>query len=420
MDRRVFLTGLGSTVAGTSSLMAASAATPPLRIRKSVSDLPADHPDLAALRKAIPLMRRSGDWEAQIAIHADMNQRHHSSWRFLPWHRMQLVWFERQVAQLSGYRDFALPYWDWDSDRIPVVMLDDPTLSLPGREAGPDDRVSTFMRSNGQSYTGRVTDDFSTFFGRARNQNGAGGEYYSGSGEWSGHNLIHGFVGGDMGRLDRSPNDPLFWMHHANIDRIWTVWRDQNPQEICPKPWRDEVISGFVDANGRQAPSTTAAQTLNTSSFGYGYGVDPTPPIVFAVAPRRRLQDLSSSWLMQQTGPQSGFIDIPKGLAAAQKASAVGYLDVSPDPNAGSVIRLTAKTPDSGTLIYSDAVVLVPMVGCAAQQGHRINLDRLWNGGSDQDVRLSVEVTPLAGRGRGTTATRLLQFVIDADPTFFE
>jgi tyrosinase len=420
MERRVFLTGLGGVVAGTSSLLGASAATPPLRIRKSVAELPVDHPDLAALRKAIPLMRRSGAWDTQIAIHADIGQRHHSSWRFLPWHRIQLVWFERQVARLSGYKDFALPYWDWDGDRIPDVLLEDPILSVPGREAGPEDRISAFMRSNGQSYTGRVTDDFSTFFGRARNQNGAGGQYYSGSGEWSGHNLIHGFVGGDMGRLDRSPNDPLFWMHHANIDRVWTVWRERNPQEIYPKPWRDEVLGGFVDAYGRSAPSTTAAATLNTASFGYGYAVDPTPLILFAVAPRKRLKDQPASWLMQQTGPQSGFIDIPAELAAAQKASAVGYLDVAPDPDGPSVIRLTAQGVSQSAPFYQDAVVLVPMVGCTSSQGHRLNMNGLWSGGVNETVRLSVEVAPLAGRGGGTTTTRLLSLVLDADLTFFE
>ena len=38
------------------------------------------------------------DWEAQVALHADMRNRQHTSWRFLPWHRLQLVRFEQIIA----------------------------------------------------------------------------------------------------------------------------------------------------------------------------------------------------------------------------------------------------------------------------------------------------------------------------------
>ncbi|CAH1800671.1 unnamed protein product, partial [Owenia fusiformis] len=43
------------------------------------------------------------------------------------------------------------------------------------------------------------------------------------------HNKVHSYVGGQMGDIDFSPNDPLFWMHHAFIDCIWEEFR-QNSQ----------------------------------------------------------------------------------------------------------------------------------------------------------------------------------------------
>ena len=244
-----------------------------------------------ALRVAIPKLRASGAWQRQVAIHADMRWRHHSSWRFLPWHRLQLVWFERLVARASGKDDFALPYWDWDVDTLPELFWTDGVFELPGRELAHHETISGFLRRNGQAFTGRLTDDFATFFGRARQtgrQPDQDRRYFSGSCEWSGHNLIHGFVGGDMGRLDRSPNDPAFWMHHANIDRLWSLWAERRGRPAYPRGWKAEVLKGFVDADGREAPPLTAGETVETAAFGYRYAADPTPPVVMAMPPPRR------------------------------------------------------------------------------------------------------------------------------------
>ena len=42
------------------------------------------------------------------------------------------------------------------------------------------------------------------------------------------HNGVHGWVGGDMTAMT-SPNDPIFFMHHAQIDRIWAIWQRTHP-----------------------------------------------------------------------------------------------------------------------------------------------------------------------------------------------
>ncbi|WP_406209801.1 tyrosinase family protein [Kitasatospora sp. NBC_01560] len=38
------------------------------------------------------------------------------------------------------------------------------------------------------------------------------------------HNRGHNFIGGHMSQAF-SPNDPVFWLHHANVDRIWAAWQ---------------------------------------------------------------------------------------------------------------------------------------------------------------------------------------------------
>lgn len=32
-----------------------------------------------------------------------------------------------------------------------------------------------------------------------------------------------------MLELTASPNDPLFFLHHAQVDRVWWLWQQQNP-----------------------------------------------------------------------------------------------------------------------------------------------------------------------------------------------
>ncbi len=50
---------------------------------------------------------------------------------------------------------------------------------------------------------------------------------------WNGsrlHNQVHVWVGGDMAQ-DTSPNDPVFFLHHCNIDRLWAQWQARNSNQ---------------------------------------------------------------------------------------------------------------------------------------------------------------------------------------------
>ena len=44
-------------------------------------------------------------------------------------------------------------------------------------------------------------------------------------GGWRFHDIVHRLVGGDMGRDRIAPNDPLFFLHHAMVDRLWSKWQ---------------------------------------------------------------------------------------------------------------------------------------------------------------------------------------------------
>lgn len=48
--------------------------------------------------------------------------------------------------------------------------------------------------------------------------------------EMGGHGGGHLAMGGDPGRnIYVSPGDPLFWSHHANLDRVWWMWQMLDP-----------------------------------------------------------------------------------------------------------------------------------------------------------------------------------------------
>lgn len=93
------------------------------------------------------------------------------------------------------------------------------------------------------------------------------------------HNNVHDSIGGLMARF-LSPVDPIFWLHHANIDRIWTVWdqiqnaagRSDKPSSGVAAQYYGEEYLFFV--NGKGAPVTrkiTASDYMSTASFDYAY-----------------------------------------------------------------------------------------------------------------------------------------------------
>jgi tyrosinase len=75
----------------------------------------------------------------------------------------------------------------------------------------------------------------------------------------AGHYTIWGDPGGDV---YVSPGEPVFWMHHGQIDRHWWVWQNQDP------PNRVQQYKGGTNwMNPNSAPGKiTDVQMLNVVS----------------------------------------------------------------------------------------------------------------------------------------------------------
>jgi Common central domain of tyrosinase len=83
------------------------------------------------------------------------------------------------------------------------------------------------------------------------------------------HNAVHAWVGGAMS-TSASTNDPVFWLHHANVDRIWDMWQQKHgvdtyvPLDGYPANSANDVMMPF-DQSGI---SVTPAMVADNRKFG--------------------------------------------------------------------------------------------------------------------------------------------------------
>ena len=114
------------------------------------------------------------------------------------------------------------------------------------------------------------------------------------------HDVVHGAIGG-RGGLMSDPRlaalDPIFWLHHANIDRLWEVWRRRSPRNRNPEEpaWlngpADRAFAIFgPDGNERPA---RPRDVLSTTTLEYSYD-DTSDPLTGISRLDARLEGLET------------------------------------------------------------------------------------------------------------------------------
>jgi tyrosinase len=283
-------------------------------VRADIWTLPAGDPVITAYAKAVAAMQAKPaaspvSWAYQAAIHgstaahppAYANQCRHGTWFFLSWHRMYLYYFERivraQVIADGGPASWALPYWNYDGggnhNTLPVAFRNptNPDGSHnplyvanrnPGINAGAGMQPAVTSPAHALSRPAFTGD--SEFGGGITS---ALGQFWSQTGqlEMTPHNVVHDTIGGLMGDPDTAAQDPIFWLHHANIDRLWWLWAQHHGNPILPK-WTAQSFS-FADANGKPA-ALTCAQVENTTALSYSYVAPGAPAPAPAPQPAAR------------------------------------------------------------------------------------------------------------------------------------
>jgi tyrosinase len=267
-------------------------------VRVDVWSLAPDDPIVAAYAGAVAAMKAKPisdptSWAFQGAMHgthaahpqAEWNQCRHQTWNFVSWHRMYLYYFERivraQVVALGGPSTWALPYWNYDggtnhnqiplafrsptlADRTPNALFEgnrDPAINagagLPSSITSPSFAMSSTTFTGASEFGGGVTSAIGQFLGQ------------TGRLEQTPHNDVHSTIGGLMGDPDAAALDPIFWLHHANIDRLWWLWEKQFANPTDPA-WANASFS-FVDADGSNASLTGANVEKTLEQLDYTY-----------------------------------------------------------------------------------------------------------------------------------------------------
>jgi tyrosinase len=259
-------------------------------------------------------------WVYQAAVHAVpageqgddfRDQCQHGSWFFLPWHRAYLYWFERILraaiqADASVSDDvkesWALPYWNYGRGgkyaSLPQCFRE-PTHNNAPNPLYVVERAPGI--NNGAQLPAQIT-SASIALGKKLfsvppmpgQSAGFGGPVTGwshnplvafGALEQTPHNDVHVSVGGAgfMSAFDTAPLDPVFWLHHCNLDRLWVAWlKRPNRANPTKAAWKGQKFR-FHDERGVAVTTTPAKLLITVSQLGYTY--DPTAMPATAPAP---------------------------------------------------------------------------------------------------------------------------------------
>jgi tyrosinase len=273
-----------------------------LAVRKSVSRLTAE--ERSRFVEALLQLKRDGHYDEMVSVHvrAMVDIRPdpaHGASAFLPWHRYCLRHLEYHLQAVDS--SVTLPYWDWTRDRSPTGLpWTEDFMGDGGRD--PNGRVLTGPFSGTKRWPIRIKDwrgqpDFLTRFyrdpdamlpkrwrllrtleitpydSRPWNWRTRSRDSFRAALETSLHNIVHVVVGGNMAGA-ASPNDPVFYLHHAMVDRIWAMWQKRHPTE----PYRPRK-SGPRGHNRYDRmwpwkeiePAVTPRSVLKYHALGYRY-----------------------------------------------------------------------------------------------------------------------------------------------------
>jgi len=180
---------------------------------------------------------------------------------FFTWHRMYLYYFEKVLQWAADDATLRLPYWNYTDpaqEQLPAefrvassVFYDDkrnPDINSGTQQLNPNStNIDTALKiSNYLDYEFKI--------------------------ERGIHGYVHCTVGprcpvAHMGDVPVAGNDPIFYTHHANIDRMFSCWEAK--YGIPSGSWSTQKYS-FPDQNGNMVTGPVS-DFLDTTKLGYVY-----------------------------------------------------------------------------------------------------------------------------------------------------
>jgi Common central domain of tyrosinase len=230
-----------------------------------------------------------------------------STIHFLPWHRLYVYYMEKIIRETSGDKDFALPYWDYGS----VFTMPKPFQATAGGSLYEHSRLISLNKGK------PITNDSQKTIAKDLKQLSQIHDYQTFNKQLNSglHGFMHDYIGGTdglfnpiynavidksidsgcigcgmMGEVPSAGFDPIFWMHHSNVDRLWQNFIDANPGQNVTLSQLDSVqwpYSFFEIAPapaGHKLVKHTMAEVLaDISNVDYRYADNPEIPAATAI-----------------------------------------------------------------------------------------------------------------------------------------
>ncbi|CAI9784320.1 unnamed protein product [Fraxinus pennsylvanica] len=225
----------------------------------------------------------------------------HNSWLFFPFHRWYLYFYERILGKLIGDPTFALPFWNWDNPKgmtMPPMFVDSKSALYDEKRNQsnlPPAVIDLGMTGNTdplQVVTNNLTIMYSEMIRGNKTAEDFMGKPYRegtepnpgpGSSERGSHTAVHVWVGDprqpsseNLGNFYSAGRDPLFYCHHANVDRMWTLWQYFLPSNKVPdkKITDPDFLNAellFYDENSKLLVRVTVKDSLDNLRMGYDF-----------------------------------------------------------------------------------------------------------------------------------------------------
>lgn len=199
---------------------------------------------------------------------------HHHGWpyvhrgpAFLPWHRWYILLFEQALQSVDS--QVSLPYWDWGR----ADLVSDEWREFFGGRNNSGGRFDHWGYTRASAPEGDLADanqirrevDRPTY--RTFRQM-----------EATSHAQGHWHVGGTMSQMS-APFDPLFYLHHCMVDRMWAYWQLAHP---TASQYDRDAVGTDTTTDGIDYPSQVAAHDKMFSG-SLGEGVTPAAMLDYSL-----------------------------------------------------------------------------------------------------------------------------------------
>ena len=314
----------------------------------------------------------------QFWINVNLNYCPHSVPYFIAWHRGYIYYFERQLRTISGDSALNLPYWDYYTNpNIPSEFTDQATGN-PLYQA----------RTNTNVYNALDLAPFNSgLYNFQRNTANA----FEPQLEGKPHNPVHDIIGGVMTTM-RSPTDPIFYLHHCNVDRLTHAWALPDGKGIpyTANPYSSATSDPYWAGRHVYASRLTMDRSLtyDPAYLNYDYANHDVPTALpLAAAPKKdgfikvQMQSNSHGEANGAAPEEGNFENGPPRPIAPNRRSLGSALNVDLDERSVTArVKLsanekrqlrkafeTAGTPGSGRLGAGTVVIVFDKINVSEQ-----------------------------------------------------